>query len=98
MTRKSYDEERAAGLAALGRAVLQVIDELPGYPSDPEALEPVADDLRFAVRLTESLWSKLTDREPDQEWALQFLFDRQWRFLEPDKIDPASLGPDEVSF
>jgi hypothetical protein len=33
---KSYEDGEALGLVALGRAVLQVINELPDYPSDPK--------------------------------------------------------------
>jgi hypothetical protein len=69
-------------LEALGRAVLQVIRELPGYPDDPQTLPPVADDLRFAVRLMDSLINKLTKTEADQETALHRLFEHQWRFVE----------------
>jgi hypothetical protein len=32
MSVRDYDQKEMAGLAALGRAVLQVIDELPDYP------------------------------------------------------------------
>jgi hypothetical protein len=33
----------------LGRAVLQVIDEMPDYPSDPNAMGSVSDDQRGRV-------------------------------------------------
>ena len=98
MTRKSYDAEDAASLAALGRAVLQVIDGLPSYPVDPQTLPSVADDLCFAVRLTDSLANKLNKAEADQDLASQLLIDRQWRFFEPNNVDPASLDSDEVFF
>jgi hypothetical protein len=98
MSVEGYDQKEAAGLAALGRAVLQVIDELPDYPSDPEVLKSVEDHLRFAIRLTESLSKKLADGNGDKEWARHLLFDREWRFMKPEKVDPASLGPDEVPF
>ena len=98
MSVRGYDQKEAAGLAALGRAVLQVIDELPDYPSDPQVLKSVEDHLRFAIRLTESLSNKLADRSDDKDWARQLLFDREWRFTKPEPVDPASLGPDEVPF
>ena len=34
---KRDEDEKATGLEALGRAVLQVIDKLQIYPSDPNA-------------------------------------------------------------
>jgi hypothetical protein len=93
-----YKDGEAAGLAALGRAVLEIIDELPDFPGDPNHMGAVADDLHFAVRLTETLLRKLTKGEDGHERAQQLLLDEQWRFLKPDKIDPASLGVDEVPF
>jgi hypothetical protein len=95
---KRDEDEKAAALEALRRPVLHVIDALPDYPDDPKNMDSVADDLRFAVRLTESLWSKLTKGEAGHERAQQLLFDQQWRFLKPEKADPASLGDDEVPF
>jgi hypothetical protein len=100
-SRRRADEE-AAGFEALGRTVLEVIRALPSYPHDPQTLPSVADDLRFAVRLMDSLINKLTKTEAAQETALHFLFDHEWRFVErPSRPLPtASDDPDapEIPF
>jgi hypothetical protein len=95
---KPHKDAESAARAALGCAVLQVIDELPDFSDDPTHMGSVADDLRFAVRLIETLSSKLTKGKDGHERAQQLLLDEQWRFLKPEKIDSASLGDDEVPF
>jgi hypothetical protein len=79
---RRHADEEAAGLEALGRAVLQVIRALPSYPDDPQTFPPLADDLRFAVRLMGSLRQHLVKTEADQETALHRLNDHEWRFVE----------------
>lgn len=95
---KRYDDEESIGLMALGRAVLEVLDEMPDYPSNPWDADFVEGDLHFARRLIESLGSKLTHGETGHEWAQHFLCERERRFSDPNKPASASRDDDEVPF
>jgi hypothetical protein len=75
---RPYEVAKAATIAALGEALLQVLKELPEYPSDPRKLPSVEDDLRFAVRLTDSIANKLNKDDVDQKTALELLC--RWQF------------------